>query len=151
MLRTVAFTTILSGALFLPTKGTAQSRIDAVLTGMDPCARAPQVDRTAWVRMRAFELRLDGGDIWIKAVARIKCKTSDSALLKGSAEADISTELRVAVDTCRVRASSVELSSFSGSYGGAINGASVILEPFLEGELNDWAERECKDLFDAGG
>lgn len=129
----------------------AQTVIERLISAQNPCGGLRTtgafgtigIDRLDWVRIQAANVSLDGDTVKLSFQGGLSCRTSDNAMIKGSASAHIYARAGGSLASCQL-AANVDLSDFGGNFGQFLQAAKSRLEAELGSILNREAKAACE-------
>lgn len=104
------------------------------------------LDELRDVAVNAFDLSLRGDDLTMVLSGMIACGTSNGGLLAGDASATIRAEATVDLAACDIRALSVTLDDFGGTYGPILAGLQNQIEDALTSQTAQALVDRCERL-----
>lgn len=125
--------------------------LEDLISAQSPCAAlsldegfvSVRIDRLGVVSVPKVVLTLDGDVITLEANGYLECKTSDAALLKGSASANIDINATALLADCSVQSLSIRLYDYGGAYGAVLQALDTPLTDMLETEARSQIIAAC--------
>ena len=102
------------------------------------------LDQFKSAEIKSLHVDIEGDKATIAFTGSLGCRTSDLAILRGDASAEVHADLALDLAACQFSQNAIHIVSTGGAFGFAIEAAKADIERALERSLAGLAKSLCK-------